>query len=121
MGGHEGAGASECARRRECVYGESVRGVACAVHVCGKAKGGMLCAVAGTRWRCVGTRRLLLWDRGCVLMIWGKVQYCTPIYALGLWPSRNRREREEMRDGVCAVPRARRALRHTQSMYMTSI
>ena len=31
VGGHEGAGASECARRRECVYGESVRGVACAV------------------------------------------------------------------------------------------
>ena len=29
--GHEGVGGSECARRRECVHGESVRGVC----VCG--------------------------------------------------------------------------------------
>ena len=42
VGGHEGVGVSECARRRECVYGESVRGVAC--------------AVVGTRAGVVGTR-----------------------------------------------------------------
>ena len=35
LGTRASGGVSERARRRECVYGESVRGVACAVVVCG--------------------------------------------------------------------------------------
>ena len=63
----EGAGASECARRRECAYGESVRGVACAACCA------WLCAVVGTRWRCWDPS----WDRGCVLMIWRSTEFRT--------------------------------------------
>ena len=50
--GHEGVGVIERARRRECVYGESVRGVACAVVVCGSWE--PLVGCCGTRPGTVG-------------------------------------------------------------------